>query len=299
MSVNTRLEPTRERNVVCVCCEKPTVDHGGLCTHCQAPIELSRSAEKRQSASRFVSVLGASGAGKTVYLGMLLDMLSKGALRLQGLPNSPFSVAVQQHTINALQDRRFPEKTPSEADNWRWVHCEVTDVGRRKKHVDVVTPDFAGEAIAMEIEHEGSYPTIQTVVSRSDSLLVLFDSTRARDAGRDEDFFAMKLMSYVARQHATQGAKPNSAIKTPIAIVFTKSDTCAEAMQDPRQFAQSTLPGLVQSCSRLFTNHQYFAASVVGSMAIAVDGFGRQMHLPLHVEPHGIVEPLRWIMDQM
>jgi hypothetical protein len=35
---------------------------------------------------------------------------------------------------------------------------------------------------------------------------------------------------------------------------------------------------------------------VVGSSAIAVDGYGRRMHLPLHTEVRGIMEPLEWIM---
>ena len=299
MTSSTENRYGSEQTLTCVCCAKKTIDHGGLCANCQAPIELSRTVAKRDSPARFVSVLGPSGAGKTVYLGMLLDMLSKGAHDLRGLPNGPFSVAVQQSTINALNERRFPEKTPSEADNWRWVHCEVSEAKRPKRFVDVVTPDFAGEAIAIEIEHEGTYPTIRAVVDRSEALLVLFDSTRARDASRDEDFFAMKLLSYISRLHATRSKKPRQPIQTPIAVVFTKADSCVEALEDPTRFAHSTLPGLVQTCERHFVNHSFFSAGVVGSLAVAVDGFGRQMQLPLHVEPTGIVEPLRWIMDQL
>jgi len=87
--------------VTCVCCQQESFDHTGFCNQCQAPLDLSRTAEKRGLPFQFVSVLGASGAGKTVYIGMLLDILSKGCRGIQGLPNNSFSVAVQQQTINS------------------------------------------------------------------------------------------------------------------------------------------------------------------------------------------------------
>ena len=94
--------------VTCVCCHQESFDHSGFCNQCQAPLDLSRTAEKRGLPFNFVSVLGASGAGKTVFIGMLLDILSKGCRGIQGLPNNSFSVAIQQQTINALESRRFP-----------------------------------------------------------------------------------------------------------------------------------------------------------------------------------------------
>ena len=179
--------------VSCACCGEETVNRGGYCGFCYVPLEVSRSVESRGEPAKFISVLGASGAGKTVYLGFLLDILTKGTRDLRGLPNGAFSVAVQQQTITALQHRRFPEKTPSESDSWQWVHCEITQKKKPKEFFDLVTPDFAGEAIAMEIERPKSYPTIRTVARKSEALLILFDSQRVRDAGRDEDFFGMKL----------------------------------------------------------------------------------------------------------
>ena len=105
--------------VTCVCCERESFDNNGYCGQCQAPLDLSRTAEKRGVPVKFVSVLGASGAGKTVFIGMLLDILSKGCHGVQGLPNNSFSVAIQQQTIGSLENRRFPEKTASEAEGWQ------------------------------------------------------------------------------------------------------------------------------------------------------------------------------------
>ncbi|GAB4154516.1 MAG: hypothetical protein Tsb009_31160 [Planctomycetaceae bacterium] len=255
--------------------------------------------ESRGEPANFISVLGASGAGKTVFLGFLLDILTKGTRGLKGLPNGAFSVGVQQQTITALQHRRFPEKTPSESDSWQWVHCEVTHEKRPKDFFDIVTPDFAGEAIAMEVERPKTYPTIRTVARQSKGLLILFDSQRVRDAGRDEDFFAMKLASYLASLQGKNGSPRWRKLKTPVAIVFTKADSCPEAVENPAEFAAANMPGLVQACERSFGNHRFFASGVVGSSVTVTDEFGCRVLVPLHIEPHGIIEPLEWIMQML
>ena len=293
------MSQSREKSFACVCCLAELPEQGTNCNQCQAPTELSRSVSSRGTEPSFISVLGASGAGKTVYLGMLLDILSKGTRQLKGLPGSAFSVAVQQQTLNALENRQFPLKTPADADSWNWIHSEIVHTARPNRTIDLVTPDLAGEAVALEIEGEGAHPTIQSIVKRSSGLILLFDSQRCRDQSREEDLFAMKLATYVARQKVDERGKLRRRLKHPLAIVFTKADSCSEAADDPAEFARSTTPSLVQACQRHFEQHQFFAAGVVGSMAVAVDGFGRRMQIPLHVQPHGILEPVEWVTDRI
>lgn len=300
MTTATTSPPQARKNKVkCVCCEESFATHNLYCPKCHAPAEVSSVVADRGTPPQFISVIGPSGAGKTVYLGMLLDMLSQGKCSLRGLPNGPFSLEVQQETIRALEQQRFPEKTPSEADQWRWVHCEVAPAKRPKRIVDIVTPDLAGESIAMELEHEATYPVIQSVISKSAGLLILFDSAQARDDGRTEDIFAMKLVSYLAKQFRGEGPLRWGKSKVPIAIIYTKADSCPEAMEDPQDFARATMPGFVQGCERHFGRHRFFASGIVGSYAMGVDGYGRRQHMPLHVEPRGIIEPLEWLMEQV
>jgi hypothetical protein len=270
-----------------------------ICGRCMAPAELTRSVIRRGTPARFVAVLGESAAGKTVFLGMLLDILSKGIRGLRGFPNGSFSVAVQQQTMTALQDRLFPEKTASEADNWKWVHCEVSKDGKGSNYLDVITPDFAGEAIALEVEQPGTYPTIRAMVKKAASLLVLIDSQRARDAGREEDYFALKLASYISNVNGGTKGKRGKKLDIPIVILFTKADTCPESRDNPEQFAAATLPGLVNFCERHFEKFAYFSAGAVGSTATVTSDHGFRMQIPLHVEPRGIIEPLEWIMKHI
>lgn len=286
--------------VQCVICDRHNSEFDNLCTRCMAPAELTRSVQRRGAPPRFLAVLGESASGKTVYLGVLLDILSKGFKNLRGFPNGAFSVTVQQQTMTALQDRLFPEKTASEADQWRWVHCEVTSEERRNEFLDVITPDFAGEAIALEVETPGTYPTIRSVVRKASSLMLLVDSQRARDCGRDEDYFGLKLATYIANLHgADANGKGRKKIDMPIVVLFTKADTCPEATDDPVKFAQSNLPGLANFCDRNFSNYSFFATGIVGGTATVTSEHGFRLRIPLHVEPHGVVEPLEWIMDRL
>ena len=78
--------------------------------------------------------------------------------------------------------------------------------------------------------------------------------------------------------------------------MFTKCDECPEAMEDPRACAENNTSRLVEFCKQAFSRYSFFAASVAGSSGLLADSSGRQMSIPFHVQPTGIVEPLQWII---
>ncbi|MCA9212987.1 MAG: hypothetical protein KDB27_07980 [Planctomycetales bacterium] len=282
----------------CVCCDTSLFKLDGFCSTCQAPTSLSRAVVDRAAPSGFISVLGASGAGKTVYLGMLLDMLTKGTRELQGLPNNSLSVAVQEQTISALENRQFPEKTPNDIDQWNWLHCELNVKKRRRGFFDIISPDFAGEALSYELEHPGTFPVVDKVIRKSEGIVFLVDSMQVRDNGRDEDFFAMKLATYINNAHSRKGAfGSKKKAKVKLAIVFTKCDSCHEAVDDPQAFANANMPGFTKYLERNFAAFKFFSASVVGSTGTLVDRLGRIDQIPFHVSPHGIIEPVEWLIS--
>jgi len=283
----------------CIICGSDNTAEGPRCFQCLSPLALSRSVATRGTSSKFLTVLGASGAGKTVYLGMLLDILSKGSQNLRGIPNGSFSVSVQQETVLAFQAQRFPQKTASEADRWNWIHCELLDAANPKACIDLVTPDLAGEAISLEVEQAGTFNTIQSVARRSSGFLVLIDSLHARDGGREEDLCAMKLFSYVCNLHGNAATGRRASVKLPFAIVLTKCDLCPEVEENPTKFANDNLPGLSLLCERNLQQYKFFATGIVGASATIMDDRGFRMRIPLHIEPRGVVEPIRWIMKQM
>lgn len=287
----------------CICCGSPLTVKDFVCRQCSAPSALSYTASQSPDATNFVSVLGASNAGKTVYLGMLLDILSKEGGNISGAPTSTFSVNLQEHVITALERREFPEKTPSEPDMWNWVQCELTLREKRSvRRMELISPDLAGEAIAYEVQQTGTYPIIQQVVRRSSGVMILCDSIRVRAASSTDDLFAMKLAAYVAQLHGLSQADQSqrkAASSPSVAIVFTKCDACPEAIENPKEFAANNMPRLVEFSRRTFSRHQYFAAGIAGNTAVLNESGKNPQRIPLHVEPRGIVEPLDWLVSQI
>ncbi|TWT88059.1 TRAFAC clade GTPase domain-containing protein [Stieleria varia] len=293
-----RSKSLTEQGPECICCEYQLDADDIYCPECQTPSEITRSLIARDSRPHFISVVGASNAGKTVYLGLLLDMLCGGAQKLKGIPNGAFSIGLQEQVVTALEQRSFPEKTPTETDLWKWLHCVVTDSSTRKqKQIDFVAPDFAGEAIAAEMEQPGLYPAVQHIVSRSSALLLLCDSLQVRDSGSREDLFAMKLGSYISQVQGLADLKGKKDLSPAVAVVFTKTDVCPEAAEDPQRFMANNMPRFLDYCRRNFKRHAIFAASVVGASAMLSDGAGNAQRVPLHIEPRGVIEPLHWAIQ--
>ncbi|WP_153556281.1 TRAFAC clade GTPase domain-containing protein [Roseimaritima sediminicola] len=283
--------------VYCACCDQRLADDHSYCSRCLTPASLSRTVASRSGDKSFLSVLGASGAGKTVYLGLLLDILSNAQESFRGTTTSPFTIALQEQVVNALEHRRYPEKTPAEAETWKWVHCQLTHQQKSsRRYLDLISPDLAGEAIAMEIEHPGTYPAVRHTVLKSAGVMLLCDSLRVRDAGSSEDLFALKLASYIAETHAFGAGKQSSAPPPALAVVFTKSDACPEATEAPERFAANNTPRLAEFCKRTFDKHAFFAASVAGNSGTMLDDRGRREGFPLHIQPQGVIEPLRWLV---
>jgi hypothetical protein len=284
----------------CVCCGVLYPGTGTHCNRCQAPLELSRTVKARRTPPRFISVLGASGAGKTVYLGLLLDILSRGCGELRGLSHGSYSIAVQENIVSALQNRRFPGKTATEGDSWHWLHCEVTTAKHPNRPWDVITPDIAGEALSLEVDQPKSFPAIWSVVSQAAGVMLMCDAIAATESPLGEDVFALKLLSYIhsACEVPGKSRKQSYCRNLPVAIVLTKCDQCPEVQRDPENFVTHHLPRLLQYCRKGFQRFQFFAASAVADCVTLVDDYGCASQIPLHVEPKGIIEPLQWIMKQ-
>jgi Double-GTPase 2 len=281
-------------NINCPLCDGHLFE-GEACGTCHAPATVIESMFTREPRPQFVGVLGPSGVGKTVYLGMLLDMLARGAGGLHGTAKGPFSLALHRNLILALERQRFPEKTPIEADRWDWVHCEVTS-GRRGPIYDIVTPDVAGEAVMAEIESPKSNPTIRSLIGRCSGLVVLADMMRVVTDGQSQELFAMQLVSYLDSLRQT---KRRGKVEVPVAIVFTKADLYDRTTPDPGAFAAANAPGLWRLCESRLKHFRFYCSGVAGSTGKLIDRDGEESLVPLRVEPRGIIEPFAWLLSQI
>lgn len=277
----------------CPLCDERVVE-GETCRRCFAPAEVVRSILSRERSPRFVGVLGPSGAGKTVFLGMLLDLLSRGVGGLHGVARGPFSLALHRNLMLALERQRFPAKTPSEPDRWHWVHCELEDA-RNRPLFDLVTPDVAGEAVMSEIESPGTYPTIRALISRCSALVVLADVPQVVAGGQEQELFAMQLITYLLSFQPSRKRR----VDVPVALVFTKGDLSEEPVHDAKEFARAHAPGLWRLCESRLRRFQAFCSGVAGSCGRLIGRDGQEVLVPLRVEPRGILEPFAWLAGQL
>ncbi|GAB4130148.1 TRAFAC clade GTPase domain-containing protein [Thermopirellula anaerolimosa] len=281
--------------VACYVCGEQNHFDAEYCRLCSAPMALAHQLLANKAEPRVALILGPSGVGKTVYLGMLIDMLSRQPQRVQLLARGAFSIAVQQSTVAALAKGRFPGKTPNEPDRWHWVHCQLR---RRRRRVasDLILPDMAGEAILQEAEHPNTYHVIRSLLKRCSSVMLLVDSVRVRNGNRQDEFFAMKLASCLSE---SAGDPKHGWNRKPFALVFTKADQCEECLENPEEFARTHAGGLLRLIHERFPLTGIFASAVAGACAWRITADGIREHVPLRIEPQGIVEPFLWLLEHM
>ena len=268
------------------------------CKHCSAPMSLAQDAAAQAGGQQIVSIVGASNVGKTVYLGFLLDMLSQRAGDFEAIPIGAYSVDVQQTVVSDMAHRAFPPKTPMEADRWYWAYYQIgRRTGGTTRWIDLVMPDIAGESLAAEVATPETFRVIRSLVTKSAGMLLVVDAALAANGSSQPDFFGLKMLSYI---DSMNGSTRDQPIQTPLAVVLCKADHCPECFDDPRQFAQANLNRLWNMCRSRFANVEFFACSVVGSLAYATaEHEDYVIPIPLHTALRGVLEPFEWMIDQL
>lgn len=285
--------------IECLVCKQENCRSATRCRACRAPMALAHQAETAKHAPRIIAVLGASGAGKTTYLGMLMDILT----RQVGLPHTtargPLSISLQQTTATALSTGWFPEKTERNPEHWHWVHCQF-HCRRHRRPIEVVFADVAGDAFAEETEHDGRHPAIRAILANCSGVMVLADAERLKGGDHEHDFVTLKLLTLLGdlREEQNRNRRLRTSERRPLALVLTKADKCDGNIEDPREFAEAHASTLLGSCQTRFPRYQVFGCSVAGATACR-DLYGTPQHVPLRIEPHGIVEPFGWLVMEM
>ena len=280
--------------VPCYVCEQGNLFDADYCRHCQAPMALAHQANSQNVHPAMIAAVGPSGVGKTVYLGMLMDMLSRRSSGLQGLARGAFSITLQQEAVAKLARCEFPRCTHYEPDRWNWVHCQVT-IPARRRPAELIMPDMSGEAISDEIEHPDSLLGVRSLLNRACGALVLVDAAKLQEGGLEPDHFTIKLLSYL---HELTSDRKKSWQNRPVAIVLTKADECDECFDDPAGFAEKYAHCLWQQCRQQLRRYKFFATGIAGACAHRILPGGLHVHIPLRIEPRGIIEPFEWIVTQ-
>jgi len=287
------IDPTA---IDCLICGTENTPDAAVCGYCYAPMVLGHEARAQEHPPRITTIIGDSNVGKTVYVGMLLDMLSKRADQFDAVPKGPYSVNLPETVISCLMARQFPPKTAMEVDQWNWAYYQITQrQGKKTTHHDLVMPDMAGEALAAEVSSPQTFTIVRSLLKQSVGVLMLVDAAVASSGSPHPDFFALKLMTYL---DGLLAPKARGKIRTPVAIVLCKADYCPDCFDDPQLFAKTNLSRLWNLCENRFANFEFFACSVVGSLGYATDAEENVISYPLHIAPRGILEPFEWLLSK-
>ncbi len=281
--------------ISCYICETDNTFDSEFCSHCSAPMALAHQANSQKICPRMLAVVGASAVGKTVYLGMLMDMLSRRPERMKLFARGAFSITLQQTTLSALARCEFPRKTPNEPDRWNWVHCQIR-LPKQRRPMELIMPDMAGEAVLEEVDHPHTFRVVRSFLEKCTAAMILIDGEKLQEGSREQDYFTMKLLSYLSE--LDRGRK-NVWSKRPVALIFSKADQNELCLEDPEAYAKSRLPGLWQHRQERFGCHKFFAAGMAGACATHESILDGRVHVPLRVEPRGIVEPFEWLLEQL
>jgi hypothetical protein len=282
------------RPVYCYICGSENTSDAEFCHICAAPMVLGHQAQLQKTQPRMIAVMGPSNVGKTVYLGMLMDLLSQQPL-MRTLVRGAFSITLQQRTLAALARCEFPRKTPNEPDCWNWVHCQVRLPGRPAP-LDLVFPDMAGEALLTEIDHPHSYRVVGELLRKCTAAMVLIDAVQLQQGDRDQEYFTQKLLTHLGELEA-EDATPTR--QRPLALILTKVDCCEACAADPAEFVHTHAAGLWQQCQARFPVHRFFAVGVAGSCAACDTLTEGRLLFPLRIEPRGVVEPFLWLLEEL
>jgi hypothetical protein len=235
--------------LACAICDhenRRTAEH---CHRCAAPMSIARQSDNKKYPLHLIATIGAPTAGKTAYLGMLMDMLMRQAGGLKTTLLGPHSISLQQATTTALSAGWYPDKTLRDPENTCWVHCRV-ECGRRRRRVDIVLADFAGEAFEDEMSMPGSYPAVRSVLSKCKGLIVLADAQRLQGGEHDADYLSLKLLSLVKElQPASVRWGRRRRSSPPLALVFTKADMTPACAINPLNFAENHATPRCPACA--------------------------------------------------
>ncbi len=292
----TTLTAPQAEALKCLVCDDENKINATVCETCGAPMALVHETIAQEREPCIVTVIGDSNVGKTVYLGMLLDMLSKRADDFDAVPKGAYSINLQHTVVSYLGARQFPPKTAMEVDEWHWAYYQVSLRSRESDIYDLVMPDMAGEALSAEVSSPNTFAVIRSLLDKSTGIILLVDAAMAAAGSPQPDFFALKLMTYLDGVRATKRGRRNP---TPVAVVLSKADYCPECFDDPNGFAKTNLNRVWNLCDNRFENVSFFSASVVGALGYGTDESQNVVPFPLHVAPRGVVEPFEWVLARL
>lgn len=250
-----------------------------------------------QSASEplalFITLLGVGRTGKTVYLGVLFDLLRRWKSKeIVFRPYGDETITMMTDIMNTLARCSWPSPTPHDSVFPFRAQVRYSSAGRNR-HYKIFIPDYAGDKTEHFVENEGEpllhkSPFFRQVVESDAVILVADGAILSGGTTQKIRIHENNLMAAVSRLADVKGGR-RGKIRAPIAIVVTKADLYEES-ESAEIWAR--LRRLVELCEETCERFEVFEVSSVGG----VDEVGDPLE---QFQPRHVVDPIMWLLVQL
>lgn len=298
------------------------ITHRRVCPHCHNPLPLGYGKNK----VKYISIIGITGAGKTVYISQLLRGMSDYSSKV-GL-NAYFTA---EHVTNFIEMNKVKKGMPLPAAttpgrlSQPMFYDIVRSVNNLQQTDTIVLYDIAGE----NCRNANDMVRFSRFVEHSDGLVLLIDPKQLGFLSDEMDDYEVDAPSLALNTlHSVLESENNTKSKIPIAVCVSKSDMCTGILppvsQEQVQTSDSDVSGLPKQefdgktfnnlsdgiknlmlknagsvCQNLQTeylNFNFFAVSAIGcACAPTEQGFYAPVSRP---DPRRIEEPILWLFKQ-
>lgn len=278
-----------------------------VCPHCHNPLPSRYG----KYPVRYISVIGISGAGKTVFLSKLIECIKRYSARL-GLPVEP-AKSSRIFVDNNLIEERKPLPVPTQKVYFNQPLFYNLKYG--DNYATFVIYDIAGETCVSptDILKYGNF------IKQSNGIMLMIDP---KELGFGEGIRQHQLDSVITSIHSLMD---EDEISIPIAVCISKSDTIRKAMPDEcfedvvvnkKMFSTKDYNKISEKLSKFFEKrseatkpilnnffktYNFFAITTLNGpvetmMIQDEDGFEVEASVPVQPpNPKRIEEPLYWL----
>ncbi len=195
-----------------------------VCPHCHNPLPT----EYGKTDVKFVTIIGISGAGKTVYISQLLKRMSQYAAKvgLTAMVNTP-SVKAFLEKNEVTANKPLPSSTETKRLQQPLFYEIISSTGGNSRKTDtLVLYDVAGEVF----NDERFVEKIAPFIKHSDGLITLIDPNQfeniAQLNGENQLVNPTKVFEAI---HNVVSQRAGDKCKKPVAVCLSKVDS--EAVQ--------------------------------------------------------------------
>jgi len=293
-----------------------------VCPRCHNP--LPGTYGKNQT--KFISVIGITGAGKTVYLSQLCKHFKAFTANV-GITSIPTSKGAMEFILShpVEMGERLPEGSPPETLTQPIFYDLNLKKGDQIIKNTVVFYDIAGENCvdSEKMKHFGPF------VEQSDGIMLLIDPVQFGSSDvYDGTAAPTAVLEAIYNRFANK--KQDDVRNLPLAVCISKGDMIAkqitgsnmeevQCVQDEqkhflpvfnamlynglqgmlKEFVDDNEAELRMHLINLFDNYNYFLFSAIGAPTEKIDAGGEEIDVPAAPPiPKRIQEPLFWIFHK-